>query len=837
MRRFLKIFAGYALVLLASHLFQYFFQRHKTLSPGQKQLELTTSAGPVSIAYFDTGTSDHDKRPVLLLLHGSPVGAELFTPLSGLLEKKFRVIAPSFPGFEASTRKIPDYSIRAHARYIDDFLRQLGLTSVHVVGYSMGSGVALELHHRVPDLFASLTLLSGIGAQEYELLGNYHLNHLLHGLQLGLIWCVDKFVPHFGRLENFPLNYYYARNFYDTDQRPLATYMAEIAIPALILHGEADMLVPVAAARMHHKLITGSRLLVFPREGHLLLSQKPGLVATALSDFIKRVEAGGALPAVRHDAPAQGKIRPARARGGALWFLCILIALATLVSEDIAAVGSGILAANGNISPAQAVMAAFAGIFIGDILLLLLGRFFRKRSFVKCFVSEEAAAGAAAWLERRGAYAIFLSRFIPGTRLPLYFAAGFAGRQTGKFIAVFCLACLVWTPLIVGAGFFLGEGALEYLARYNGSAFLIVFAVFALFFFVRKILIPLATWKGRRLLYSTYLRVTHWEFWPPWIFYIPLGFYFTYLIVRYRSFTVFTAANPAIPAGGVIGESKAAILQGLSGARKNIARFALLETASVSERMQNLTDFMRREKLKFPIVLKPDVGERGNGVAIVKSENEAFEYFSRNLHAIILQEFIPGLEFGVFYFRYPESVTGNIFAITDKRFTALTGDGKSTLEELVLSDSRALMMARFHLHKFAVRLGEVIPAGEKFPLVELGTHCKGALFLDGKQFSTPELERAIDKISLKYDGFYFGRYDLRVPSIEDFKNGKNLKIVELNGVTSEATSIYDPRNSLWSAYQVLARQWRIAFEIGAQNRFRGYPTTTVVTLLRHIAAI
>ena len=51
--------------------------------------------------------------------------------------------------------------------------------------------------------------------------------------------------------------------------------------------------------------------------------------------------------------------------------------------------------------------------------------------------------------------------------------------------------------------------------------------------------------------------------------------------------------------------------------------------------------------------------------------------------------------------------------------------------------------------------------------------------------------------------------------------GSNLKIIELNGVTSEATHIYDPKLSLFDAYRVLFRQWRIAFEIGDLNRGRG----------------
>jgi hypothetical protein len=68
--------------------------------------------------------------------------------------------------------------------------------------------------------------------------------------------------------------------------------------------------------------------------------------------------------------------------------------------------------------------------------------------------------------------------------------------------------------------------------------------------------------------------------------------------------------------------------------------------------------------------------------------------------------------------------------------------------------------------------------------------------------------------------------------VGDFKAGRNFKIVELNGVTSEATHIYDPRNSLIDAYRVLFEQWRIAFEIGAKNRERGVRPSTLRELFR-----
>jgi hypothetical protein len=156
------------------------------------------------------------------------------------------------------------------------------------------------------------------------------------------------------------------------------------------------------------------------------------------------------------------------------------------------------------------------------------------------------------------------------------------------------------------------------------------------------------------------------------------------------------------------------------------------------------------------------------------------------------------------------------------------------LEELVLADDRAVCMADFYLRKNSGRTRTVPAAGENVQLVEIGTHCRGAIFLDGGDTITPALEENIDRIARCFDGFFFGRFDVRVPSRQDLVAGRNIKIIELNGVTSEATHIYDPRLSIFEAYRVLFRQWRIAFEIGDVNRARGTRPTPVRTLYQAI---
>jgi len=318
------------------------------------------------------------------------------------------------------------------------------------------------------------------------------------------------------------------------------------------------------------------------------------------------------------------------------------------------------------------------------------------------------------------------------------------------------------------------------------------------------------------------------------MFYPPVLAYVAYLMAKHRSVTVFTAANPAILAGGFIGESKFDILRGLSGAGEYVARSSLLHgKLSTVDKILAVRRFMVDEGLTFPIVLKPNYGQRGSGVVVVRSA-EALETCIRQSSVdTIVQEYVDGAEFGVFYYRYPSERHGRIFSVTEKKFPAVVGDGRRTLEQLILHDERAVCAARLYCERHRDKL-KVVPAdGEAFRLVELGTHCRGAMFLDGGWVLTPDLEERFDAISRGFDGFYFGRFDVRVHGgIDAFRAGFGFKIIELNGVTSEATHIYHPGTPLMMAYRVLMRQWRIAFEIGAENRRGGVPPTSPFRLVR-----
>ena len=175
---------------------------------------------------------------------------------------------------------------------------------------------------------------------------------------------------------------------------------------------------------------------------------------------------------------------------------------------------------------------------------------------------------------------------------------------------------------------------------------------------------------------------------------------------------------------------------------------------------------------------------------------------------------------------------GQIYAITEKAFPTLTGDGLSTISELVWNDPRARFMADKYLRRLEGRQDEVLPAGESLKLVETGNHAQGCIFQDGMHLCTPALVERIDAISRKLPGFFIGRYDLRYASEDGLRTGMDFQIVELNGAASEATSIYDARNSLFAAYRTLFRQWDLVFAIGAANRQRGCAATKLSLVWR-----
>jgi hypothetical protein len=263
---------------------------------------------------------------------------------------------------------------------------------------------------------------------------------------------------------------------------------------------------------------------------------------------------------------------------------------------------------------------------------------------------------------------------------------------------------------------------------------------------------------------------------------------FLYLAIKHRSASAFTAANPSIHTGGLLDESKCAILRSFKD-QSAVARWEAI-------RLGMLADTNR----EYPVVCKPDVGERGRGVKIIRTPDDLARYVSSAAGITIIQEFVAGQEFGLFYYRHPDEAHGRLSSITAKVFPTITGGGVRSLRELVLADARAVAIADVYLHNRPDADTCIPPTGETVQLVEIGAHCKGTIFVDATALRTPELERRVDEIASGIDGFHYGRFDDRAPSAEALQRGEFL-ILELNGVAAEATHIYDPKVSIAQGVQ------------------------------------
>ena len=357
-----------------------------------------------------------------------------------------------------------------------------------------------------------------------------------------------------------------------------------------------------------------------------------------------------------------------------------------------------------------------------------------------------------------------------------------------------------------------------------------ILLLFVLSFFLSRLLAALMTVEGRRKLFADLQRIRRWEFWPNYVFYTPVVLALAVILIRRGKPLAFASCNPGIPHSGLLGESKSKILDHLKSSGC-VPEYLLIPGESTNK-MQAVRDWMNANALTFPLVVKPDRGERGKDVRILQNVEELEADLQMREDDTIVQRYVAGLEFGIFYLRHPDEVNGSVISLNRKIMTAVEGDGCSTLEELILNDSRAVLSYRYFFQQFKNQLLEIPEAGQHVVLARIGSHCRGSLFLNGADLITPELLAEIDRIAKHFDGFYLGRFDIRCPSEPDLKSGMNLSVIELNGVSSEQTHIYHPFTPLRTALKTVIQQWKEAHEIGLINIARGVPLSTFREILK-----
>lgn len=351
---------------------------------------------------------------------------------------------------------------------------------------------------------------------------------------------------------------------------------------------------------------------------------------------------------------------------------------------------------------------------------------------------------------------------------------------------------------------------------------------------------PLSPYPGMPPLRTPKRPIGQFEFASGAFIYAPVLIQSLALAVRYRSLTLPLLANPGIFLGGMVGESKSAILR-LAGARAQqvIAPFIVQKVepiTPITQQARQLEQRLLHKGIGYPVVLKPDQGCRGMGVQLIESRDRLERYFAAFPvgHKVIAQRLAPWTgEAGLLYERQPNEPRGKVTSITLKYPPCVFGDGERTLEQLILDDPRTGPLRHLYLKRHRNRLNQVLPPGLAFKLCFAGSHSRGALFRDGNRHLSQALSEALDPYFRDIQGFYIGRFDIRFASMEQLAQGEAFEIVEINGVSGEPGHIWDPDTPLAEIWRVLLKQYRTLFRIGDQVRSRGEgQPPRLATLLR-----
>ena len=315
-----------------------------------------------------------------------------------------------------------------------------------------------------------------------------------------------------------------------------------------------------------------------------------------------------------------------------------------------------------------------------------------------------------------------------------------------------------------------------------------------------------------------FIKLTSWEYWPFGIIQAPMFVYWIWYALKERSLLYFSASNPSILTGGMMGESKFDVLNLVPEEVK--PKTVLIKLPSSREQV---LEEMKKNALTFPVIFKPDLGERGWMVRRINTEQEIDKYLTEIKIDFLIQVLVElPLEFGVYYVCFPSEENGFVNSIVVKEFLFIEGDGKKTIQQLILEKDRAKLQWKTLKEVYKDQLDEVLAFGKRIELISIGNHCLGTKFLNGNHLITEKLSASFDTISKQVKDFYFGRYDLRCASLQDLENG-NVKIVELNGCGAEPAHIYQPGSSLWDAIRVLITHWKNMYRISIENHRRGVP--------------
>lgn len=316
------------------------------------------------------------------------------------------------------------------------------------------------------------------------------------------------------------------------------------------------------------------------------------------------------------------------------------------------------------------------------------------------------------------------------------------------------------------------------------------------------------------------------EFWPAWLIYFPVVVCSLFWAIRYRSFTLPLLCNPTVHLAGLVGSSKAEILNlAVQSSQPYVMDWIVHERQPGDNELELVKRQMQQKNLEFPVVGKPDIGCRGLGVKLLKDEQQLADYLDSYPQGskLMLQKLAPWEpEAGIFYVRLGEEERGKIISLGMKYSPYVVGDGTSTLSELMDAHPRVQSLKHLYTERHQHLLDQVIEKDQPFRLIFSAAHSKGAIFCDANEYITEAMTDSIDCIMKGFPKLNYGRLDVKFSSIERLQQGKDIAIVEINGANAEPLHIWDKDASLMTAMKALIYQYGVMFKIGNYYRKQGF---------------
>jgi hypothetical protein len=314
-----------------------------------------------------------------------------------------------------------------------------------------------------------------------------------------------------------------------------------------------------------------------------------------------------------------------------------------------------------------------------------------------------------------------------------------------------------------------------------------------------------------------YKKITNWEAWPFALIYAPVALWWGWYMLRSGAVWFFTPSNPKLTFGGMEGEPKSEMYD-LLPLHLFPTTINILPTQSAAE----LLEAIKQAEIIYPFVVKPEVGGQGILFRKIDTEKELLHYHSLMKFEYIVQNMILyKMEVSVFHIRHPKEDKGIVTGFLHKIPLHVMGNGKTTLEELILSHPKANKFATDMLVKHANNLKNIIANDEKYVLSYAANHNRGAHFVDLKHEIDDKLVSIFDALSIEINDFFYGRYDIMCNSVEDLKAGKNYSILEYNGCGAEPNHFYDTGYTLRGAHKEILKHWKYLYEISKYNASQG----------------